>query len=183
MSFVADNGTPLSVPSVGSSITVNLAPQSSTIIEAPNTGSLSEGYVLTALPGGVTGYGVVRQSVTGIGDQEAVVPLASAASTRVNLSWDDTNYITAVAIVNPSPVATTVALTITDATGKPLGTTALPLAANSKTEATLRSLLPNPSVLAGQRGYAVFSVTTGNVAVLGLRFNGSAFTSIPTTGN
>jgi len=32
----------------------------------------------------------------------------------------------------------------------------------------------------GNRGSAEFTVTSGNVAVLGLRFIGSAFTSIPT---
>jgi hypothetical protein len=35
--------------------------------------------------------------------------------------------------------------------------------------------------MAGKRGSADFTVTTGTVAVLGLRFNGAAFTSIPAT--
>ena len=39
------------------------------------------------------------------------------------------------------------------------------------------------SGLAGQRGFATFNVTSGNVAVLGLRFNGSAFSSIPANAN
>ena len=47
----------------------------------------------------------------------------------------------------------------------------------------LRALLSNQSAMAGQRGYATFTVTSGSVAVLGLRFNGSAFTSIPANAN
>jgi hypothetical protein len=34
----------------------------------------------------------------------------------------------------------------------------------------------------GQRGAVTYSVPNGNVTVLGLRFNGTAFTSIPTVG-
>jgi hypothetical protein len=33
--------------------------------------------------------------------------------------------------------------------------------------------------MTGRRGYAQFSVSTGAVAALGLRFAGQAFTSIP----
>jgi hypothetical protein len=33
----------------------------------------------------------------------------------------------------------------------------------------------------GTKGTAQFTVTSGNIAVLGLRFNVAAFTSIPTT--
>jgi hypothetical protein len=34
--------------------------------------------------------------------------------------------------------------------------------------------------MVGKRGVADFSVVAGNIAVLGLRFNGAAFSSIPT---
>ncbi|MGA3028620.1 MAG: hypothetical protein ABSF98_28070, partial [Bryobacteraceae bacterium] len=42
--------------------------------------------------------------------------------------------------------------------------------------------LPGLSGMVGQRGSAQFSVSEGSVAVLGLRFDGPALTSIPTTG-
>ena len=38
------------------------------------------------------------------------------------------------------------------------------------------------SAIVGQRGKVTFSVSNGNMATLGLRFNGSAFTSIPAVG-
>jgi len=182
VNFIDDNGSPLNVPGTGTSATMNLAAQATAIIEAPNSGSLNEGYASLALPPGVTAYGVFRQSVSGFADQEAVVPLASARSTAVSLTYDETSYITGVAIVNPSPVANTVTITVFDNTGAMVGSTTVNLAANGKTEAALRTY-PALSGMVGKRGTAVFTVNAGSVAVLGLRFNGHAFTSIPATGN
>jgi P pilus assembly chaperone PapD len=181
VSFVSDAGTPLAVPALaGSTTQVNLAADGAAIIEAPNQGSLLEGYAGFTLPSGVYGYGVFRQSVAGRADQEAVVPLSAANATSSALTWDETNFVTAVAVVNPSATATTVAVTLWDENGHVIGTSSIPLPPNSKTETTLRTL-PGLSGMVGQRGSAQFAVSSGNVAVLGLRFNGSAFTSIPTT--
>jgi hypothetical protein len=128
----------------------------------------------------VTAYGVFRKTAPGSPDQEVVVPLSNATSTTSSLSFDDTNVVTAVAIVNPSAVATTVTITARDTTGNVIGTSTVPLGPNAKTESVL-SALPGLSAITGLRGSADFSVTTGNLAVLGLRFNSQAFTSIPTT--
>lgn len=182
--FFTDSGNPLPVPSLGAATTtVSLASQGTTILEAPNSSpNLSEGYVSAAIPAGViVGYGLFRQSVPGIPDQEAVVPFSVASDTSNTLIWDDTNYITAIAVVNPSSVATVVNISIYNTFGALIGTSSIPLAPQAKTEAEMRNL-PGLGVMAGLRGSAVFSVGTGNVAVLGLRFNGSAFTSIPASG-
>ena len=180
VNFTADNATPLMVPSAGgSSTTLSLAAGGTAIIEAPNSGPLNQGYVSVSLPNGVVGYGVFRQSIPGIADQEAVVPLSSTSATSATLLWDDTKYTTAVAMVNPSSVATFVSITVRDSSGNVLGTSMVPLLAKSKTETVLRNL-SGLAAMAGARGSAEFTVTSGNVAVLGLRFDGSAFTSIPT---
>jgi hypothetical protein len=179
VTFFADNGSVLNVPSVGgSSTTVKLAPRGTTVIEAPNAGPLNQGYVSVALPAGVTGYGLFRQSVPGQPDQEAVVPLSSTTSTVSTLSWDDTSFTTAVAIANPTAAPVTVAITVWDGSGNIIGTALLPLAAQSKTETVLHNL-PGLAGMIGTRGSAAFVVPSGSVAVLGLRFYGSAFTSIP----
>jgi hypothetical protein len=179
--FVADNGTPLSVPSLNSTFTTVVIPAGGTArIEAPNSGPLVQGYASVALPEGVTGYGVFRQSVPGTPDQEAVVPLTNAASSSASLTFDDTNFITAVGIVNPSSLGATVTVTAKNATGGALGTATIPLPAKTKTAVSLRSLT-GLSGIANNRGSVTFTVTTGSVAVLGLRFFGSAFTSIPAT--
>jgi len=181
VSFIGDTGAPLTVPSLnGSSTEVNLAAYGTAVIEAPNTGSLVQGYAALTLPAGVFGYGVFRQSVPGQLDQEAVVPLSDATATSNTLIWDETNLITAVAIVNPSATANTVVVTLWDENGNTVGTSSIALPAYNKTALPLRNL-PGLSGMVGKRGSAQFRVTTGNVAVLGLRFDELAFTSIPTT--
>lgn len=179
VNFTSDNGTPLIVPSIGSSsTTVNLASRATAILEAPNVGALSQGYATASLPAGVTGYAVFRQSVPGIADQEAVALLASTSSSASTLVFDDTNYTTAVAIANPGTVPVTVSITAWNNAGAVIGTSSVALAPGAKTEAVLRSLA-GLSAIAGDRGCAEFTVNSGSVAVLGLRFNGAAFTSIP----
>jgi hypothetical protein len=179
VTFTADNGKPLIVPSIGSSAILNLAPHATAILEAPNTGNVNDGYVTASLPAGVTGYGIFRESISGFPDQEAVVPLASSTSTSSTLTWDDTVYATGVAIANPSTVPVTVAITIWSDSGSIIATSSMPLAPGAKTVAYLRGI-PGLSGVVGNRGSAQFAVSSGSVAVLGLRFNGNAFTSIPT---
>ena len=60
------------------------------------------------------------------------MPLSNASSIGSTLIWDDTGLVTAVAIVNPSAVDTTVAVSIKDTTGALIGTTAVNLAAKNK---------------------------------------------------
>ncbi len=179
VNFVGDDGNPLIVPAFNSAFTqVNIPANGSARVEAQSSGPLVQGYATLTLPEGVTGYGVFRQSVTGTPDQEAVVPLANAGSTSALLTFDDTNYITAAGIVNPSAVGVSVTVTAMSSNGGALGTATIPLAAKSKTAVSLRSL-QGLSGITGNRGTVTFTVGTGNVAVLGLRFFGSAFTSIP----
>jgi uncharacterized repeat protein (TIGR01451 family) len=178
VSFTSDAGTPLTIPALGGASTqVNLQAHGTVIVEAPNTGNLTQGYAMFTLTAGVYGYGVFRQSVSGSPNQEAVVPFSSAGATSNTLTWDDTNRTTSVAIVNPSSSTTTVAITLRDSNGNML-TSSVQLPPNQKIETQLRSL-PGLAGMAGQRGTAHFTVTTGNVAVLGLRFGDQAFTSIP----
>jgi hypothetical protein len=180
VNFIGDDGNPLTIPALGSSsATVSLAARGTAIIQAPNVGSLVQGYVSVALPTGVTGYGVFRQSVPGQQAQEAVVPLSGATATTSTLLFDDTNYITGVAVVNLASVSTTISVTAYDDNGNILGTSAIPLAANAKTAVVLRNL-PGLAGIAGALGSVDFTAPIGNLAVLGLRFNGFAFTSIPT---
>ncbi|MDP9114780.1 MAG: hypothetical protein M3O20_14020 [Acidobacteriota bacterium] len=178
--FIGDDGNPLTVPAIGgSTATIQLAPQGTAIVEAPNVGALVQGYASAFLPSGVVGYGVFRKSAPGIADQEVIVPLSSAASSRRTLIFDDTNYVTSVAIVNPSAVQNIVTVSARDDAGNLIGTHTILLGPNAKTAVVLRDLTGLGGI-AGKRGIADFSVVAGNVAVLGLRFNGAAFSSIPT---
>jgi len=181
VSFIGNDGNPLIVPALGgSSVTVNLAARGTAIIEAPNVGSLVQGYVVAALPAGVDGYGIFRQSVPGVPDQEAVVPLSGNTATTSTLLFDETKYVTGVAVVNLASVNNTITATARDNQGNTLGTGTIPLAPNAKTALVLRNI-PGLASIAGAIGNVDFTATIGNVAALGLRFNGTAFTSIPTS--
>jgi hypothetical protein len=181
VAFVGDDGNPMVVPSVGGSLaTVILEPNGIASIQTSNGGVLTQGYALASLPAGVTGYGVFDYSTPGASIQEAVAPLSSASATRGTLVFDDTNFLTAVAIVNPSAAATSVTITLTSAAGTPLGTATVALGARSKSAVVLRTL-PGLGAIAGNQGTAVFTVASGNVAVMGIRYTGAAYTSIPTT--
>ena len=180
VNFMSDIGASLNVPSVGgASTTVNLSSRGTAIIEAANAGDLNQGYVSFSLPAGVEAYGIFRSSSTGRPDQEAVVPVASALSTTSTLIWDETDFTTAVAIVNPSSLATTVTIAVRDTNGLVIGTCSVALPAKSKVAAALKTF-PGLGAMSGNRGSADFTVASGTVAVLGLRFGGAAFTSIPT---
>jgi len=186
VNFIGDNGTPLNVPALnGSSVTVTLAPGGSTVLEAPNVGSLNEGYVSVFLPVGVTGYGVFRQSVPGAVDQEAVVPLVYPNVTTLTMVYDEINSTTAIAILNPSNAATSITITVEDAAGNVIATSTSPLVLQpgTKQENLLRLIAPGLNGIGGNRGIVKFTVPSGGMVVLGLRARGLALTSIPTVGN
>ena len=182
VSFTADDGTPMNVPGVGTFKQVTIAPLGTAIIEALNEGSLFQGYASVTLPAGVTANGVFRQSVPGKPNQEALVGLKNANATAVSLTFDETGTLTtSVALVNPSPSATTVTITAWDVSGNQIGTSTQMLPPGNKIQGAMRGF-QGLSGMVGQRGSALFSVTTGSIAALGLRSGGStAFTSIPTT--
>jgi len=69
---------------------------------------------------------------------------------------------------------------VRDTAGNLIGSSTVPLAANSKTAVILRTL-PGLAAIAGKRGSVDFTVASGNVAVLGLRADGPAITSIQTS--
>jgi YD repeat-containing protein len=182
VNFIGDSGSPLNVSAVGgSSATVNLAARGTAVIQIPNSGPLSDGYVVASLPTGVTGYGIFRESIPGVPDQEAVVPLSPVTAAASTLLFDDTSYVTGVAIVNLSNASNTVTATAYDSQGNIIGTASIALPAGGKVSQQLRNI-PGLSGVAGNLGSVDFSVPTGNVAALGLRFNGRAFTSIPVYG-
>jgi hypothetical protein len=175
VNFYTDSATVLAVG--GDTVKTILIPAGGTsILEAQNTGSLTSGWATFSLPSGVSGYGVFRQSVAGKADQEAVVPFASSTGTRTLLTFDETHYTTSVAIWYDGPSSGAVALTAEDESGNSLGTVTLTMTPGTKRSFALASELP---MISGHLGSLVVSTSSGTVAVLGLRFGGSSFTSIP----
>lgn len=176
--FYGDDGLPLLVPSLNSySTTITIPPYGTSMIEASSPGVLKQGFAMFTAPPGVSGYGVFRQDAGGA-QQEAVVPFSSAASTSSLLTWDDRNLTSAVALVNPSSVTASITITAKDFAGATLGTAVISLPPRNHT-ATVLSDLPGLAALKSRFGSAQFTAQSGAVAVLGLRFRGLAFTSIP----
>ncbi len=179
ITFVNENGTPMFVPSAnGSSINLSIAPRGTAVFEAPNVGSLSQGYASVALPTGVVGYGVFRATVPGRDDQEAVVPLSSTDSASATLIWDDTRFVTALAVANANGQTNFITVTARDESGAVVGVSSLNLLGRNKTALTLRDL-PGLAGITGKRGSAEIRGSATGLGVLGLRFGGAAFTSIP----
>jgi hypothetical protein len=177
--FYSSDGQPVMVGGADNR-TVALAPGGTAIVEAPNTGNLTEGWVAAEMPADVHGHGVFRQSVSGRADQEAVVPMSGSTSRSAVLVFDDTGGLrTAVAVANPTTSDLAVTIVARDENGQAIGSPAsLNLRARSKSAFVLAER-PELSGITGRRGSVEFSVTSGAVAVLGLRFGASAFTSIP----
>lgn len=182
LKFRGANGSDLSVPLIGvgpvSEQTLSIAPRATALLEAPNSGTLQQGWAEAILPAGVTGYGVFRQSAQGRADQEAVVPLSEDSRQVANVTWDDASLTTAMAVVNPGADAITVTMAVYGNDGAQIGTVTLNLAGRNRTAFVLRDQ-PGMAGVTGKRGMARLSVTSGSVAALGLRFAGEALTSIP----
>jgi protocatechuate 3,4-dioxygenase beta subunit len=185
LNFVGENGSPLAVtlPGMGSNAThtISIDARATALVELANSATtMTQGWVEANLPEGVLGYAVFRQTVSGRADQEAVVPLAPETATSVQLVFDDVNFTTGIAIVNPLTQQTVLTITAYSATGTQLGTGQVTLSSRSKTAITLREVSGLAGV-AGNRGWLSIATTTGTVAALGLRFGSAAFTSIPAT--
>ena len=171
------NESAAEMPFGGSAVKQMIIPSKGTaIIQAQNTGSLTQGWSTFDLPAGVVGYGVFRQAVPGIPDQEAVVPFAASSGTKASLTYDESNLVTAAAVWYNGAGNANVLVVARDEGGSQIGTTTLAMSPGTRRAFTMVSEIP---AINGKRGVLEFSTPTGTIAVLGLRFAGSAFTSIP----
>ena len=175
VNFWTDSATQMTV---GGDVakTILIPAGGTSIVEAMNVGSLSSGWATFSLPVGVSGYGVFRQSVAGRPDQEAVVPFASSTGSSALLTFDETIYTTSIAVWYDGSTSGTVTLAAVDQSGNSLGTTMLTMSPGTKQSFAVEAYIPQ---IAGHLGSLIVSVPSGSVSVLGLRFGGSAFTSIP----
>jgi hypothetical protein len=178
VNFNSDHGGPLDVPAFGGTFAqVSIPAGGVAVLEAPNSGPLSQGYALVNLPAGVGGYAVFRQTVPGRPDQEACLSLASSDRTATVI-WDETVFTTAVVIVNLSSSPNPVTLTARGENGSVIGTSQIIIEPDGKLVARLLSF-PGLSGVVGQRGVVDFAGASGPIAVTAIRSGGAAFTGIP----
>jgi hypothetical protein len=176
--FFTDEGAALNVPGQGSTVTIGIPARGSAMMEAQDLGPLTSGWARVTFPSSVSGYAVFRQSVPGAQAQEAVVPLSATGTPTLRFLFDERAFDTAAAILNPFDGAATITVTARDHAGQLLGSAVVNLKANAKTAMRLRDL-PELTAMQGRQGTMEVTSTQAGVAVLGLRFNGGALTSIP----
>jgi len=108
------------------------------------------------------------------------VPLTTEASQSADFSFDEVNLVTAMALLNPSSQQIVATITVYGSDGSQTATTQISLEPHSKIASIVRDL-PGLSGMTGTRGRIQIEVPNGTISILGLRFGGEAFTSIPVT--
>ena len=176
VNFRGVEGQPLDVPGVGANKTIALAPKGTGFVEVVDGGPLTRGWAELQLPEGVTGYGLLRQTVESR-NYETVVALAGSSSKEAVMIFDETNFVTQAAVVNPGSAETMLTITARDTEGATIGTSSVPLAAKGMLSGPV-NLLPGLESIPGKRGSLTVSAT-GPVSVSLIRVNGEAITSLP----
>lgn len=170
---------PSSNPVVASTLDRTLGAGAALTIVSSGSESLPTqvGWTQLISDSGVSGFAIFGAR-SGNGDQEAVVPLETRNSASYILWFDNTGaMVVGVALANISKQSVSVEVTIRDESGLVIGTGTIPLSAQGHDSFELPSRLAQT---AQRRGTVEFhTATSGQISVLGLRFNSLAFTTIP----
>jgi hypothetical protein len=168
-------------PIVASTLDRTLAAGAALTIVASGSESqpTQQGWVQLIADGNISGFAIFG-SKSGNFDQEAVVPLETREAGSYVLWFDNTSgMIVGVALANLTTQPVTVTATIRDESGSVVGTGRIDLPAQGHTSFELPTLLQQT---AQRRGTVEFhTAASGQISVLGLRFNPGAFTTIPVT--
>jgi len=189
--FLHDDGTAMSVPVVGnadvtagnsSMVFLAIKPGQTATIETTGTASdTSSGWALAfqnqsnCCPELLRGVAIYTQHNPGGQDQEATVPIDSAVRGDFALLYDNTNFTTAIAIANYNDAVIPVVAHIRDGLGKEIDQRTILLPKNGHVAFSLPDLWRSTAGIAGS---IVFSTSGSAVTAFGLRFNGSAFTTL-----
>ncbi len=185
VSFFQDNGGgatsswPLTFLEVGSTQNINLAPGGVLIIHSADSAStLTQGWAQVSGDPAIVVYAVFTQIVAGRPNQDCTV-LASAASSRVLIPYDNTNgFQPSMAIINTGSTAQTITVGIQNSNGTAVAQTSIPLPAQGHTSVVMPTS-STPCYRRRQSGMAEFN-STGTISVIAIRFNPShSFTSAP----
>lgn len=180
--FFDDNGNDMFVSIAGlgvvRQVNVTLDIAGSTEFETTGFGSdsLQQGWALLSQTTSDTigGMAVFRQRVFGRPDQEAVVPIVNQFDSHFVLLFDNTAFTTGIAIANPSLNSVVIPVTIRDEFGQIIDQRTIGLGPYGHTAFSLPDTWFSTD---GIRGTIEFQTSGFGVGALGLRFNGSAFTS------
>ena len=192
--FYGDDGFPLSLPILDSavinggnftSIAFTLPTAASITIETAGFArGLAQGWALmqrNVSTDSIGGFAIFRLRLPGVQDQEAVVPIVDQFSGHFVLLFDNTSsFVSGIAIANPTNSRVSIPVNIRDETGQIIDQEFIALGPFAHTAFVAPVLWPSTQGTAG----AIEFLTSGfGVGALGLRFNGSAFTSFPVLTN
>jgi hypothetical protein len=179
--FFKDNGDDMFVSVAGLGVTrqVSITLDTAGSIEFETSGfgaGLQQGWALLSQSTSDTvgGMAVFRHHVFGRQDQEAVVPIVSQFDSHFVLLFDNTVYATGVAIANPTLSYVDIPVNIRNQAGQIIDQRIISLGPYGHVAFSLSDTWPST---AGRRGAIEFQTSGYGVAALGLRYNGSAFTS------
>jgi hypothetical protein len=181
--FHRDTGTGSTLPwnppllEVSSTTNMVMGAGSSLYLHTNGTAAgLTEGWAEMDADAGVMGYVVFTNRVPGHQDDEGTAP-AVAASNRILVPYDDSSgFVTAIAVVNPTAADQTVNVGFRTVDGLvAFGSLLVP--AMGHMPFVLSAQFP---VILGHRGLAEFYSATGNISMIGFRFNPTqSFTAAP----
>jgi VCBS repeat protein len=184
------DGSPLALPLLAygpqSSVTGSIAPGELAVIQTDGSGStLLEGWAELVTPNAIGGTGIFTDRAAVGNSQEAAVPLNSSAGTKLFIPFDETSgsvvFATGIALANTGASQANVTAAFLDDAGNPISTAAGPIAiaAGGHIAFVVNDKFPE---VKGKRGTVAF---TSNVPIygLGIRYNGTAFTSIGALSN
>jgi hypothetical protein len=193
LSFFGDDGFSLSLPILDSavinggnftSISFTLATAASITIETAGTArGLAQGWALMQRNStdSIGGFAIFRLRLPGVQDQEAVVPIVDQFSGHFVLLFDNTSsFVSGVAIANPTNSTVSIPVNIRDETGQIIDQEFIALGPFAHTAFVAPAQWPSTQ---GTAGGIEFLTSGFGVGALGLRFNGSAFTSFPVLTN
>jgi hypothetical protein len=134
------------------------------------------GWAQMLADGDISGFAVFRQRVQR--EQEAVVPLETHNSNSYVLWFNNSgDFSTGLAVANSSASAASIPVIVRDEAGNQIGTETLELPAMGHISGALTDIIGNTG---GKVGSVEFRTPPGGqISVLGLRFNGISFTTIP----
>jgi hypothetical protein len=139
--------------------------------------SVTTGWALLSAPNNdaIGVFAVFRQTSPGRQPQEAVVPAVSQSENHFVMPFDNTGFITGIALANPTLNVVNVPVNIRDENGKIIDTRNFSLGPSSHMSFSLPDTW---GTTAGRRGTIEFITSGFGLGALGLRFNGAAFTSL-----
>jgi len=185
--FFRDDGSDMIVPVIGQGpvrgMQISLSTAGSfTFQTAGIANGLAQGWALLSQSNSdsIGMFAIFRQSVPGRQAQEAVVPTVNQFESHFVLPFDNTQFVTGIALANPTVNAVIIPANIRNELGQIIDTRQLSLGPYGHIAFTLPDTWPSTI---GRRGIIEFLTTGFGVGALGLRFNGAAFTSLSVLEN